>query len=471
MTNRPPPTLAKWPFILTDVTILVGIAWLIRYVLPPKTTLDYVAMLTFIGLWMVASWYAILPWIKEYQAHTKYSESEALNSAVEQIGRLEEIGARVQAATASWQSAQDAAVRVTNVAREIEERMKADSKEFMEFAERVSNDEKQHLRLEIEKLRRAEAEWLQVTARILDHTFALTAAALRSGQPNLATQMTNFQNACRDSARRVGLVAFHPAVGEAFDERSQQLEDANAKAEEGSVVSDVLATGYTFQGQLLRKALVRVSNSQGLPEAQPAQEEVAANPPESLETEKSQIEQAQVALAEVAEEVHEQRRDDIEDSLEQTAPVVEESATVAVEPVVEEVIEVRNEVVEQTPAETNGSIEDFVVDTYRPSQLVVAEESATVELASREEISEPAVEAEEGNSGEHFAESSEKESPTAPVEEHAQSEPPATAPKEPKLEEKPVEVASSVAFSLEPDAEEKPRRRQRKPDPQSSLPF
>jgi hypothetical protein len=37
--------------------------------------------------------------------------------------------------------------------------------------------------------------------------------------------------------------------------------------------------------------------------------------------------------------------------------------------------------------------------------------------------------------------------------------------------ERPVEVASAETSNLETTGEEKPRRRQRKPDPQASLPF
>jgi molecular chaperone GrpE (heat shock protein) len=465
MTNRPPPTLAKWPFILTDVVILVGVAWLIRYVLPPKTTLDYLAMLTFIVLWMIASWYSILPWIKEYQAQTKFVESESLTSAVEQISRLEEVGARVQTATASWQSAQDAAVRVTNVAREIEERIKADSKDFMEFAERVSNEEKQHLRLEIDKLRRAEAEWLQVSARMLDHTFALTAAALRSGQPNLATQMTNFQNACREAARRVGLVAFHPAAGDLFDDRSQQLEDANAKPAEGSVVSDILATGYTFQGQLLRKALVRLSNSPGSPQPEPQQQEPAPAPPEPLENEKSQIEQAQAALAEVAEKVHEQRREDIEDAPERTSAAGNE----AISPNSER-NEVQNETSEQPMPESNAAIADFVVDTYRPTQPSVEEISPSEVVSAGHSLQEEAIAPEEKDLKESFVEASAENAPDAELEDPTNSEPSPDHLEHP-AEGRPIEVASVESSNPETTVEEKPRRRQRKTDPQTSLPF
>jgi molecular chaperone GrpE (heat shock protein) len=278
MTNRPPPTLPKWIFIVADILLLAVCAWTIQQVLPSRTTASHVILALAIIVWMVGAFICVWPWILEFKAQTQHYDNESLTTALQQIQRLEEIGARVQTATASWQSAQDAAMRVTTTARELEEKIRADSKEFMEFAERIHNDEKQHLRLEVEKLRRAEAEWLQVAARMLDHTYALTQAAQRSGQPNLATQMTNFQSACRDAARRVGLVPFHPEVGEPFDERSQQTEDPNAKPDAGAVITDILATGYSFQGQLLRKALVRVTQEGQSSEPAAPAEEAAATP-------------------------------------------------------------------------------------------------------------------------------------------------------------------------------------------------
>ena len=317
MTNRS-PTLAKWPFILADVLLLVGSGWVLMKFLPYRTTGAYFVAACAVAAWIVGAIICVWPWLVEFKALEQRAQNENLTDALQQIDRLEEIGARVQAATGSWQSAQDSAMRVMQAAKEIEERIKADSKDFMEFAERINADEKQNMRLEVEKLRRNEAEWLQVSARMLDHTFALTAAALRSGQPNLATQMTNFQNACRDAARRVGLVPFHPAVGDPFEDRSQQLEDPNAKAEDGATVSDVLATGFTFQGQLLRKALVRVGRSDAEPvSAAPVEEEQVA--PEETPAEAQAAEVANQA----EEEVH--------------AKVEEPPAAAAPEPVVEEV--------------------------------------------------------------------------------------------------------------------------------------
>jgi len=77
------------------------------------------------------------------------------------------------------------------------------------------------LRLEVEKLRRVESEWLQVAVRMLDHVYALHQGACRSGQPHLIEQVGSFQNACRDAARRVGVTPFTANEGEPFDAQRQ----------------------------------------------------------------------------------------------------------------------------------------------------------------------------------------------------------------------------------------------------------
>ncbi len=285
-------------FVLADLSLLIVSAWFIRVggFLPPKTTGDYVVICTVIGLWAWAAYICISPWLVEFKAQTRHLENETLGDAMQQIQQLQDIGAKVQTATSSWQSAHDTAARTVASARDIEEKIKADMKDFTEFAERVNNEEKNHLRLEVEKLRRTEGEWLQVTARMLDHTWALTVAAQRTGQANLVAQMNNFQAACRDAARRMGLIPFQPAIGELFDVRGHQTESSAGEVPAGSVVSEVLATGYTFQGQLLRRALVRVSASGTDPaETAPA---VAEASPESVE----EVIETEPSVAEASEE-------------------------------------------------------------------------------------------------------------------------------------------------------------------------
>jgi molecular chaperone GrpE (heat shock protein) len=181
-----------------------------------------------------------------------------LTTVVSELKNLEAIAGQISGATGRWQNAQDAADKTARSAGEIADRMTSEVKAFTEFMQRANDSERATLRLEVEKLRRAEADWLQVLVRMLDHVFALHQGALRSGQPALIEQVGNFQNACRDVARRVGLTPFAANEAEPFDPQRHQLIEEGATAPLGAVVSDTVATGYTFQGRLLRPALVRL---------------------------------------------------------------------------------------------------------------------------------------------------------------------------------------------------------------------
>lgn len=279
MNDRTPPTLQKWPFLIMDLLVIAGCSWMVWQAMPPKDTLDHVIILAGIAGWIFAACIGIYPWVIEFKAQTRLEETAGLADALEQIKKLEDVGNRVQAASTSWQGAHDAAAKVVGAAKDVQEKIHADSKDFMSFVERVNSEEKKHLKLEVEKLRRAETEFLQVTVRMLDHTFALNQAAARSGQPHLIQQLGHFQNACRDTARRVGLVAYVPAVGEKFDSRAHQTAPPSEPPAD-SAISEILAAGYTFQGQLLRRALVQVSQPSAAPQqVEPEPAAAAEEPP------------------------------------------------------------------------------------------------------------------------------------------------------------------------------------------------
>jgi molecular chaperone GrpE (heat shock protein) len=106
---------------------------------------------------------------------------------------------------------------------------------------------------------------LQVLVRILDHIFALNAAAARSNQPKAAEQITQLQNACQGAVRRLGLNGFVAQSDEPFDSTRHQLLDPKQKPADGAIVAETLAAGYTFQGKLLRAALVRVREATSAP--------------------------------------------------------------------------------------------------------------------------------------------------------------------------------------------------------------
>ena len=160
-------------------------------------------------------------------------------------------------------------------AREITERMAAEVRDFTGFMQKINEGEKSTLRLEAEKLRRAETDWLQVLVHVLDHVHALHTGAARSGQPRLVEQLTHFQNACRDAARRVGLLAFAASPGEKFDTQRHQSANGDKTPPAGAVIAEALAPGYTLQGRLVRPALVRVTGD-GSSETAPTQSPAAS---------------------------------------------------------------------------------------------------------------------------------------------------------------------------------------------------
>jgi molecular chaperone GrpE (heat shock protein) len=266
MIDRSPPQLPKWPFLLGDL-ILLGLASWIAFRSGGPAGLWPQAIC--LGAVALGAWLCVIPFLREYDARLKFAEAEALTNAVAQIQNLESVKARIVDATAQWQGIQEAAGRTMQSAREVAEQMTAHTQEFQAFFQRANDQEKNTLRLEVDKLKRSEAEWLQVIVRILDFVYALHHAGVRSGQADLISELTQFQNACRDVARRVGLLSFAPGQNDPFDGRIHQVPDPQAKPETGAAITELLAPGFTFQTQLLRRALVKVAapSNDGIAEA------------------------------------------------------------------------------------------------------------------------------------------------------------------------------------------------------------
>jgi molecular chaperone GrpE (heat shock protein) len=277
MSDLNAPKLSKWPFFLGD-GLLLGMACYISC--QSKFTLGHWE-LCFVVLCVVGgALLGIAPFLLEYDALVKLTEADGLTNAVSQLHNLEGIAAQISGATSQWQDVQGQAEKTATAAREIAERMASEVKAFTEFMQRANDSERATLRLEVEKLRRAEADWLQVLVRMLDHVFALHQGALRSGQPALIEQVGHFQNACRDVARRVGLAPFAANEAEPFDVQRHRLVEESATPPPDAVVADTIAAGYTFQGRLIRPALVRLRET-------PAP--VAAPPPEAAGAQQSAL--------------------------------------------------------------------------------------------------------------------------------------------------------------------------------------
>ncbi len=262
-------TVPKWPFFLGDA-IMLGLGYYVyRQSKLPLGHWEISALGLCVALGALLG---VLPYLLEYRAILKYGalikliETSSLCAATEKLANLETCVAQISSATGHLQTAQAHADKTAGVAKEITERMAAEAREFTTFLQKANDGEKITLRLEVDKLRRAEADWLGVLVHVLDHIFALTRAAERSGQENLIAQLNQFQNACRDAARRVGLLPMLAAPGEIFDTKRHQLSE-NGEAPAGAAISEVVVTGYTFQGKLIRPVLVRVQSGQTPAEA------------------------------------------------------------------------------------------------------------------------------------------------------------------------------------------------------------
>jgi molecular chaperone GrpE (heat shock protein) len=197
----------------------------------------------------------VLPFTRRNTGEAPAPQASLLPRSRDQVAEINQIAAQITGATNQWREYQEQAAETAIVAKKVAESMAAEARNFTEFLQKANDTERAHLRLEVEKLRRAEAEWVQIVVHILDHVFAVFQAAHRSGQPALADQMSHFQNSCRDAARRIGLVATLCKTGDPFDPNLHKLVD-NASPNGNAIVAETLATGYTFQGQIIRRPLV-----------------------------------------------------------------------------------------------------------------------------------------------------------------------------------------------------------------------
>jgi molecular chaperone GrpE (heat shock protein) len=258
MTDMTGWKILKWPFLFCDA-LLLGFAGFIVWKAPhPISHTEAALCISFAALGGIIG---CVPFVLEYRAFLKVVEVNALGAVVEQIQNLEKIAAQISSATNQWAGVQEIVQgnsdKTVAGAKQIADKMAEEVRQFSEFQQKMNDSEKAALRLEAEKFRRSEVEWLQTLVRILDHIFALHLAAARSADPKVAEQIAQFQSACRGIVRRVGLAAFVAEPDEAFNPERHQVADGTRPSAD-SVIGETAGAGYTFQGKLLRPALVRL---------------------------------------------------------------------------------------------------------------------------------------------------------------------------------------------------------------------
>jgi molecular chaperone GrpE (heat shock protein) len=252
------PRLIKWPFLLGDLLLIGFAVYLLNRGTTPITTGQ--ALVSLLAV-LAGALLCIFPFLWDFRTLGRVQEAETLAGAVAQLGHLREVHSAIVSAAGQLTAAQQSSTQTVSAARELSDRMKAELAQFCDFLKKANDTEKGTLKLEVEKLRRTEAEWLQSMVHILDHVFALHKAASRSGQPGLAAQLDRFQLACREIVRRLGLAAFTPTVPESFNPELHQTTEAAAEPVDHARIIEVLALGFTYQGKLVRRALVQVENA------------------------------------------------------------------------------------------------------------------------------------------------------------------------------------------------------------------
>jgi molecular chaperone GrpE (heat shock protein) len=247
----------KWPFWVIYALLIAFAYYFMMHA--PHAIHDWEIAVACVAF---GSFIGVIPYYLDYKAMGKALEVNALGAVAEKFQELEELAAKITAVTDQWHVIHDSvgqsAEKTGVAAKEIAEKMSSEVRGFQDFMKKLDNNERSALRLEVEKLRRAELEWVQTLVHVMDHIFALHAAAVRSNQPKVADQISQFQNACRGTVRRVGLLAYVGESDEAFNPERFRLVDPNQKAFDGAIIAETLAPGYTFQGRILRPAGVRL---------------------------------------------------------------------------------------------------------------------------------------------------------------------------------------------------------------------
>ncbi len=264
----------KWPFVAGGALLVAFGAFLLLEHPLPVSNGEIAGSVLSVALGIGCF---ILPFALQYRHAGKLTESANFADAVNRLQKLEQLAAQIGYATNQWHVVRESCDKTAGVAKEIASGMVGELKSFRDFLDHASQGEKATLRLEVEKLRRAEAEWLQTVVRILDHVFALTQAAQRSQQPGVAEQLGKFQFACHDAVRRMGVVPFTAARTERFNPEKHRLADDGSEPGAEAQIEEVLAPGYTFQGRLVRPAVVQVADADGAAKPEAADIPVAPN--------------------------------------------------------------------------------------------------------------------------------------------------------------------------------------------------
>lgn len=260
MSDVPVPVATKWPFILGDLLLLAaagGVAYAAHTGQLPMNV-SVAAVLT--ATVAAGAWILVTPFLRDQEAALRLQENDQLSNTLQQIQQLDRVANSISASAASIQSGQQALQRAEIAAGAVATLMESEKKVFLDSLHRFQDQERNTLKLELDKLRRGEEETLRVICHLLDHNFAVYQAGQRSTQAGVAQQLAQYRSACLDAVRRLGIVAHEANPGDTFNPDFHQTLDGKAPAPEARIAG-TLACGYTIRGQLVRPIIVSTGES------------------------------------------------------------------------------------------------------------------------------------------------------------------------------------------------------------------
>ncbi len=255
MNDQRTINIPKFPFLIGDFTLVAITIMLILNMEKPLT--PTVVLLSIVGFGLAAL-IGLVPYLLEFFALVKLNQIRTLAEGFKKLQQLDTVANTIHAATTQWLGVHDLAQQSLQAAKDVTEQITREAQAFRELIQKINDSEKNLLKLEVEKLHRAQADWVQVMIGIFDHIYALYKAAVRSGRPELIDQLTKFQSACRDLALRIGLVPVEADRGDLFDPNQHAPADPNVKPEIGTPILETIATGYIFQNRLIRPVIVKI---------------------------------------------------------------------------------------------------------------------------------------------------------------------------------------------------------------------
>lgn len=249
------PSLNPLPFLIVDFTLLATALLLVNASARPLS-LGSAALVTIcVG---AGGLIALYPYAQGFRARQRLQEIDNVGDTLDRLDSLNTIVERVERVGAQWRNAQETNEAVSKQCNDAAALLFEESKTIREFAQKQNDQQKANLRLEIQKLRQGEAEWIQAATLMLDHTAALHGAISDSGDETAIRRLDKFQNSAHEIMRRVGLVGFAPRPGAPFDPDANKVADRADTPPDGSRIKAVVAMGIRYQGRVLRPALVQV---------------------------------------------------------------------------------------------------------------------------------------------------------------------------------------------------------------------